>query len=238
MSLIPRKISNFDEVLFQFIKGREGHSRTVYADINGVPTLGVGYAMVIFDNAEKPPKWEVRGDLDTQLSQIGITLVKQDTDLLQAVADALNAKNKDQAKQLINGYTFSFGTITENQARTLVNTAIAEDYAPILKAKIGTALYEELANSKELIALLSITYNKPSDIDVPLVSALKNSNRAEAWYEIRYESNGNNARWLADRRYSESNMFNLYDSVFNEEGAKEVMRMYTLKAVFSFQLSA
>ncbi|MBI3399768.1 MAG: hypothetical protein HY026_11150 [Deltaproteobacteria bacterium] len=59
------------------------------------------------------------------------------------------------------------------------------------------------------------------------IAAIKNDNRAEAWYEIRYNSNSDGQH--ANRRYSEADMFGLYDTgaIFTDAEAKEVVRMYT-----------
>jgi len=58
---------------------------------------------------------------------------------------------------------------------------------------------------------------------------LDNDNRAEAWYQIRYQSNSDGKH--APRRIAESNLFSLYDNPgqgVSEAEAKEVLRMYTV----------
>ena len=72
--------------------------------------------------------------------------------------------------------------------------------------------------------------NSSSLIGYNLLTALENDNRAEAWFEIRYNSNGGStrSRGIANRRYAESDLFGLYDSgSFTPDEAKEIMRMYT-----------
>ena len=39
-------------------------------------------------------------------------------------------------------------------------------------------------NSKEYLALISLFYNAPARVTKELVNAIKNDNRAEAWYRI------------------------------------------------------
>jgi Ca2+-binding RTX toxin-like protein len=97
--------------------------------------------------------------------------------------------------------------------------------------------------NEERLALLSLGFNSQvfitnqtntpwNDAGLPkllgggLTTALLNNNRAEAWYEIRYGSNGD--RQNADRRYVEANEFWLYDATITVDSAKEVMRMYTV----------
>jgi len=158
-------------------------------------------------------------------------------DVLNDVADALNQGRITDAKNLIIQHSFHCDGIDETQARTLLKNVIENEYADALKSRIGTTLYNNLANSKELIALMSIYYQNPSAIQKPLIDALAANNnagnRAEAWYEIRYNMNYSDADWLANRRYKEANEFSLYnnpDSITPDE-AKEVMRMYTIHEI-------
>jgi len=69
--------------------------------------------------------------------------------------------------------------------------------------------------SRERIALFSLAFNtkdgKTSLLGKNLATALDNNNRAEAWYEIRYNSNGNKSGGIAKRRFAESSLFGLYE---------------------------
>ena len=68
-------------------------------------------------------------------------------------------------------------------------------------------------HSNERGALLSLVYNNPILIGKGLAGAIITNNRAEAWYEIRYNSHGGaskNLPGIAERRIEESNMFSLY----------------------------
>lgn len=68
-------------------------------------------------------------------------------------------------------------------------------------------------HSNERGALLSLVYNNPILIGKGLAGAIITNNRAEAWYEIRYNSHGGDSKNLpgiAKRRIEESNMFSLY----------------------------
>jgi Ca2+-binding RTX toxin-like protein len=62
-----------------------------------------------------------------------------------------------------------------------------------------------------------------------LTNALWNGGRAEAWYEIRYGSNGDKLPGIAKRRYMESALFGLYDNALSTtlDEAFSVYRMYT-----------
>jgi len=65
-----------------------------------------------------------------------------------------------------------------------------------------------------------------------LGNAIKYGNCAEAWYEIRYNSNKQGTgieRGIAERRYYESDLFGLYNNEgsVDEDEEKTIMRMYT-----------
>ena len=95
-----------------------------------------------------------------------------------------------------------------------------------------------MLDSKERIALVSMVYNAGAGIIGPKLTArIANDNRAEAWFEIMYNSNSD--RGHTRRRYQEAEMFSLYDNgpILVAE-SKEVMRMYKKQPAFSYQLSA
>lgn len=82
--------------------------------------------------------------------------------------------------------------------------------------------WENIPNSDERLALMSLAWNstgRPNDgvnlLGTGLQSAINNGDRAEAWFQIRYNSNGgsdsNVKLGLAKRRYFESQLFGLYN---------------------------
>jgi GH24 family phage-related lysozyme (muramidase) len=98
--------------------------------------------------------------------------------------------------------------------------------------------------SLEHIVLLSLSFNSKTgktDLLGPgLRNAINSGNRAEAWYEIRYGSNGNQLPGIAKRRYQESELFGLYGNPAGTTGIDEafsVFRMYTehRDAIFKYE---
>ncbi len=82
------------------------------------------------------------------------------------------------------------------------------------------------ANSREKAALFSLTYNSPTNpsthptrpllpvlLGEKLGDALRVGDRAEAWFEIRYNSNLTGEDGVAKRRILESHVFGLYDEL-------------------------
>ena len=73
-----------------------------------------------------------------------------------------------------------------------------------------------LINSKEMIVLASLGWNNADLIGPSLREAIRQGNRAEAWFEIRYRSNDPDQAakirsGIAKRRFMESQVFGLYD---------------------------
>lgn len=91
-------------------------------------------------------------------------------------------------------------------------------------------------DTKEYVALMSLFYNAENLVrrGGKLVTAILDDNRAEAWYQIRYNSNNGNTRntvaaqGLANRRFKEGDLFGLYGSgPISDTEAKQILQMYT-----------
>jgi hypothetical protein len=71
-----------------------------------------------------------------------------------------------------------------------------------------------IPESRERAVLFSLAYNsktgKTNLLGPSLKAAVQSGDRAEAFYEIRYNSNGNDDGGIAKRRYIESHIFGLY----------------------------
>lgn len=113
---------------------------------------------------------------------------------------------------------------SEAEATKLLNIAASK-----FEAKVPQSL---VANSKERAAVISSSYNL-GHVGSKLLAALNRNDRAEAWFEIRYDSNGGASRGpgMARRRYRESDLFGLYgDGISSpqevEAESRQIMRMY------------
>ncbi len=222
MSITPRPLDDYSQRLYETIKQFEGFRSKVYSCTSGVPTVGVGYALL----EKGTTKWQVRGNLANELSEAGVGVTDQDVTRLDSIATALNQNNISRARSLTQSANFSF-TVSEAQARTLFDNTIAA-YEAMVRLKLGPALYEDYKNSAEMVALVSLAYNSPKLIGQSLLEGLREGDRAEVWYQIRYASNGNKLQGLANRRFRESDMFGLYDDEGDPdvEEAERVIAMY------------
>jgi hypothetical protein len=120
--------------------------------------------------------------------------------------------------------------LTEPEATTvLINFAGAN-----AQAFIPADIQSGLAGTRELAVLYSLAYNGPVLVgtNIHLAWAIRHDDRAEAWYEIRYGSNGGDPAFqqgLAKRHYAESQVFGLEDEHGqpSEAEARQVFRMFT-----------
>ena len=114
MSIAPHAISgDFNQAVFDFLKARERFVPRVYSDSKGIPTLGVGYALIV----EQGGVFRLRSTLSADLALAGVTVTQADIDLLNnKIAVALNAGNVSLAKSLVPPFrvgenSAAFGTI-------------------------------------------------------------------------------------------------------------------------------
>jgi Ca2+-binding RTX toxin-like protein len=233
-TLTPNACPNFNGILYQFLYQVEGDKPFVYNDSNGIPTLGVGYALVVRIRGT----WQPNLNYKTDLLNAGITLTPAqittlDADLaaaanvLNGVAGAINPFFRALANTNILDWT-----ITTPQGQSLFSNIIST-YETQVQTWLGNnALYTSLQGSYEMLALVSLAYNNMLGQSPTLKKDILAGNRAEAWFEIRYNSNGGKSAGIgiAKRRYEEAAMFGLYNDNSNVtlDDAKSVYQMFTL----------
>lgn len=233
--------ASFNDALREFLIPIEHDVPFVYSDqptgVPGVPTLGVGYALLTGTPGKHD--WALRDGYQTDLFNAGLrldTTQLKDLDIkLNQAMDALNGKvgavNPFYPEADANN---PLGwTIDSTQSKNLFDGLVSL-YTTKVKNWLGSAhidVYNSLQGSQEMIALYSMAFN--GLIDVGKFSKLRDAvisgtadARAEAWYEIRYHHT--DQLWY--RRYEESALFGLYNDNNNItiDDSKAVYRMFTL----------
>lgn len=145
---------NFNDASYSFLTSLEAFVPRVYSDPDGIPTLGVGYAL-IEETTDPLVPFRTRGAsvgqpgdftaLNAELSSIGVTLSPADQTLLRDVLRHLTEGDPAAAKQKIpmfqageNSATqnrFSFGLISDGQSRTLFDN-ILPGYQDIVESRL------------------------------------------------------------------------------------------------------
>ncbi|SFM07890.1 hypothetical protein, partial [Candidatus Frackibacter sp. WG13] len=205
--------------LYTYVKEvEEGgkYKANIYSCSSGVPTIGVGFALLIEDSQTNI--WSIKENLFSNngiFEKAGVTLpnksdIRKIKNVLDNVISELNKNDIDAAKKLVkdNATILNKLTITENQAKELfkITQAEYENYLInriILEAKVSKDKAKQIIRSlstDEQIAIFSSVYNAITLIGVGLSNALKNYTKdgvsekdkayykTKTWYEIRYNS--------------------------------------------------
>jgi len=184
----------------------EGSTLTPYVDSVGDPTIGIGFNLVY--NLERVLRVIVgaRNWSDTLLQKLEAEVDRNYTPgANSALVANLNKVMSDWHIKHDSDVPSTFSFRNDKQvARAL------DALAPTYDTKIDKWL-SGIPDSEERTALFSLCWNGPSLLGPKLKAAIEDGNRAEAWYEIRYNSNGNGISGLANRRYVEAETFGLFD---------------------------
>lgn len=205
----------YNERLRIAIAGSEGlHARA--QDVgDGRATIGWGYT---FNRGNNTEIWR----------ESGIAL-NQDQWRQLAAIDAAPAGDRTRLGLAFNR------TLTEGESDQLLRASMREYEGP------ATSLNMPL--SDERVALVSLTYNRGVGAlsgnaarnipEHPIMDAIRDGDRAEAWFQMRYNCWGSRDDMeggLRKRRYAEAQAFGLYDDPNNVtvDEARGVYRMFGL----------
>lgn len=204
------KLSENDRLL-----GGDTYGLTPYYD--GSLAIGYGFDLLVHSNAE----------INTYFSAVGLNALNtQDAQLLDQ-ARANRSQGEVYLKSIRDQLSINLGS--EPNATLLLDKYIT-DTAEVQVTNFLNCYGLTWEQTKERAALVSLAYNNPNLLGMGLGNAILDGNRAEAWYQIRYQSNGGSSvgQGIANRRYRESDMFGLYDNApLGEAEARQVYRMYT-----------
>jgi GH24 family phage-related lysozyme (muramidase) len=186
----------------------EGSTRTPYIDSVGDPTIGIGFNLVY--NLEPVLRIIVgnKNWSDTLLARLENEVGKS-----YASSENGNATLRANLDRVMKTWHDTKDSDVPERFRFRSDTAVAkalDKLAPDYDGHIDDWL-AGIPDSREREALFSLCWNGPSLLGPKLKAAIESGDRAEAWYEIRYNSNGNAIAGLANRRYVEAETFGLFD---------------------------
>jgi len=199
------KAKNPQKDLLAFLKEVEGVRHKIYADHVGIPTIGVGYAL------NRPIH-----TIERDFAAAGYRLSpRQKQELLALLAQAAKKRAIGAPVEPIikRYYALSKEPIIlgDKEVERLLLQSLKPHRAYMERLIQGSGVTPD---SQEYIALLSLQFNGILPASKKLLRAIKEGDRAEAWYEIRYNSNGGKSRscGIAKRRVKESDLFHPYPS--------------------------
>jgi len=250
--------ANYRDDLYAFLRSDriEGFRQDPYFDSKGLVTIGVGFNI----EGDRNVRRYVLNQLGVFAGQSDQEIENRQLEFEQIIlgvtdGDEVDLVTKLNAKlrEYLGAQTTTLFTLDTTQSRaifeqilgdpttgtaTIGQAIIRDGKQKELDAILGNVLGGPSAhNTKEYVVLMSLYYNQQASNpligpNTKLMRALQQDNRAEAWYEIRYHSNGGASAGagIANRRIEESNRFSLYDNAglgVGEAEAKAVLRMYT-----------
>ena len=244
LSVAEYKEKRFDTILWL---EENGHmSLPPYLDSKGYLTIGIGFKLdsnwdtilTVLGFDVNPPSGSAEEGYIQSL-QNAVSTSKNFTGQLSSIINQLNTilTNRANDPSVVSAKP---GKAKPTEFKFDDNDEVKEAFGDIVEDR-ETLLDQWQADlsierrvprqSNERLALLSLTYNniiKPGKATA-LLQALSDSNRAEAWYEIRYNSNGGESRGpgIAKRRYFESELFGLYDNP-DQIGLNEALAAYQM----------
>jgi len=191
----------YRQTVFSMLTLLEGSTRRAYLDTaaSPAPTIGIGFNLRY--NLEPVLKAMLGTDWNAGLQAKLKTVVDKsygrgETALLNARLDKVMAEHGGVQK------TFGFSS---NAQISKALVAIAPGYEAVVDRWIA-----KIPQSTERAVLFSLAWNGPSLLGPKLKAAVLSGDRAEAWYEIRYNSNGSGHDGIANRRYVEAEHFKLF----------------------------
>jgi hypothetical protein len=216
-------VSNLYKFLYPLEVGKDGP--LVLTDVKGNPTIGLGYDLVTGDKEEINKILKIMGFSDAAVTSTirpmdpGAAI---DYDYLVRIrkefhtggspvrinsimAERFNEKNPDFRRMVGSNLRPSFTFVNADEVKSVfpfvwpAYLEKMETQVPQLKAELDSQ------TSREIIAMSSLAWNGGAGIlGKGLQTALSLGNRAEAWYEIRYDSNKKNDKGLQKRRFFEA----------------------------------
>lgn len=195
-----------------------------YLDSKKIPTIGIGMNIQGVGDVQNAVFKHMFGVLPAALktSLVGELAKAQTTEaaLRTSLNKILTDWNTTHPADMVKG-AFTFANEQE------VKDAFV-DIAPKFETRVTTQV-AGVPESTERLVLFSLEYNGLLAKSPTLKKAIVAGDRDEAWYQIRYVSNGDNLAGIAKRRYYESEKFGLYNdpAKVTDDEAKGVLEMYT-----------
>ncbi|MGV3549564.1 M10 family metallopeptidase C-terminal domain-containing protein [Rhizobium sp.] len=188
----------------------EGSELKPYIDTVGDPTIGIGFNLV--HNLE-PVLRVMIGNKNwnsTLLARLEKEVEKSYTS--NASGNAALQANLDRVMKTWHDTRDSDVPTSFRFKNDAAMAKALDKLAPYYDGRIDSWL-SGIPQSREREALFSLCWNAPGLLGPKLKAAIQAGDRAEAWYEIRYNSNGgaSASTGIANRRYVEAETFGLFD---------------------------
>ncbi|MEM1103464.1 MAG: calcium-binding protein [Pseudomonadota bacterium] len=232
--------NDYEALRFETIRQLEGAELRPFSDSVGIATIGIGFNLQV--SSVRDPLLEAFGfnlssASDSAYAAELADIFAQDwtgnSAGLRNAADAVMAERAADPSVPGANKRSSFAFISFDEMADFFDAEIIDQFEDVVDRWV-----EGVPLSLERAAYVSLAYNgiiSGSSSSPNLNAAIDAGDRAEAWFEIRYNTNGGTSRSLgiAKRRYVESHIHSLYADVtpdaddVSELEALQIFRMFT-----------
>ncbi|MEE9654212.1 hypothetical protein V4836_08590 [Kluyvera ascorbata] len=254
MSLNWHALTNFSDKLYMFICRMEAsteNERLTLSRVNGNPTIGAGFDLVaggdlVRDAVLKGMGFHFDGENVSRQQATENYYIGKLEELMEAHVTDVSQYNQILLERRNNTDPAYAALVPVDSRRTEfrfysdaeVRSVFDSLWEDVYKARVlnrlpaGSGDNTALTESKEIIVLASLGWNNAGLIGPSLREAIRQGNRAEAWFEIRYRSNDPDQAakirsGIAKRRFMESQVFGLYDNP-QEVSAAEAQNIFRM----------
>ncbi|HEV7369275.1 hypothetical protein [Arenibaculum sp.] len=220
----------YQSTRFSLISTAEGVQMAPYLDIRGIATIGIGFNISTFGTPVGRAVLAAMG-IDPEAAQekpwidrLGAAVAAAKTNA--ALQSGLDAVMAERATAGVPGLRTRFAFASALEARGPFDACSATYESQIDGWLAG------VPPSPERAVLFSLAYNGLLAHSPSLHAAVQAGDRAEAWFQIRYDSNGGASRSLgiAQRRCYESELFAIQDDPAGNPTAAEAAAMARMNA--------
>lgn len=218
--------------LYELLKRRENDELDfpgIHGDAGGPagnPAIGYGFDLSTWTigEIESALTYAFGGALTAQ-QQDGIDIIGQFKSGAITGATLIGTANGSSGTSLEQAAVQSL-EMTDIEATRLLDVVVLGRAGFVgFETELSARLQSEggLAESRERVAIMSMYYNLPALVGDGLQHAINMDNRAEAWYEIRYNHQNWSEQGAQNRRAEESGIFGLVSVTADREELKTAL---------------
>jgi len=251
----PQAAGSFSDELYNFLLVMEtvtgdASDALELTTVKGNPTIGVGFDLIAGKapvvNAILPymgfqsdvismsgaPSDKIKNGATLKeynyLHSLRAAIQSKSVVAINAVMAARAADSDQNYRSFYPNRPSSFSFANEDQMKSAFLTLWPSVYRSMVLSTYPTLKDNaQFLSSREMLVLADLTWNGGTGlIEGTLRTDILSGNRADAWYQLRYNSNKSADKGLAKRRYFESQIFGLYDSIAGAGSMAEALQDY------------
>lgn len=233
---------SYNSDLYSFMALVEGDYSTPYLDSGGVPTIGVGFNLrtnldavllkIFYPEEDHASILTADATYESEIATAVAASYGSNAALQTALNTIMAAREVYWVAAIAADPTIDHPAGTISSTFSFANDGLVQDVFTALQPTYETRVDDNIAGPgdisvpdlQERIALYSLGYQTSSFLGSGLDTAIGAGNRAEAWWEIRYDTDTASS----PRHYYESQEFGLYNpGTLDLAEARQIFQMVT-----------